>query len=47
MIFLIIFGAIVGGLVDATMTFEDCKNLEFKPKACSVQEQLHKLGEKK
>jgi hypothetical protein len=47
MLFAILFGAIVGGLVDATLTFEDCKKLNFEPKACSVQKELYKLGEKK
>jgi hypothetical protein len=47
MIFLILFGALVGGMIDATLTFEDCKTLNFEPKACSIQKELYKLGEKK
>ncbi len=46
MLFAILFGAIVGAMVDATLSFEDCKKLNFEPKACSIQKGLNKLGEK-
>ena len=42
----IIFGAIVNTLTVSTVTMEDCKERNFEPKACKVQEKLNDLGEK-
>lgn len=45
MIIAILFGAILGQLIEATNSFEDCKSKNFEPKACKVEKVLNAAGE--
>lgn len=46
MLVALLFGALVSGLTFSTVTFEDCKKLDFEPKACKPAKVMHDLGEK-
>ena len=43
MIIAVLFGALVSVLTHQTINQEDCKKFDFKPKACKISEELHKL----
>ena len=42
MLITILFGAVVTFLAHGTYSYEDCKALEFEPKACVTSELLSK-----
>lgn len=42
-----IFGAFVSTSVQVQYSQEDCKKLNFEPKACKVSEFYYKAGKKK
>lgn len=44
MLFAILFGAIVSTLTQGTINYEDCKKLDFAPKACNVSKAMDKAG---
>lgn len=45
LIIAILYGAIVATLTVSTISFEDCKDRNFEPKACQIQQKMNDLGE--
>lgn len=46
MLIAIVFGALVGSMINATISYEDCKDRDFKPKACKISELMDKSAKK-
>ena len=44
MLFLLVFGLLVGEATNGTRNYDECKAAEFKPKACWEAKQLYKAG---
>lgn len=42
----ILWGALVGNLINANLSYEDCKSKNFEPKACAIQKELNDLDQK-
>jgi hypothetical protein len=40
----ILVGMVLGALFHNQYAYEDCKKLEFKPKACVISEQVNKIA---
>lgn len=41
----ILFGLLLGSALHNQYSYEDCKKLEFKPKACIISEQVNKIAD--
>ena len=46
MLIAMVFGALVGAMINGTISHEDCKNRDFEPKACKVSELMDKSAKK-
>jgi hypothetical protein len=44
MILAMIASVLVGGLLHGNNSYEDCKKIDFKNKACVTSETMHDLG---
>lgn len=42
----ILFGMLLSAAFHNQYSYEDCKALEFKPKACVISEQVNKIADK-
>lgn len=44
MILAMVLGALIGGLLHGNNSYEDCKKIDFKNKACVTSKAMHDAG---